>query len=149
MEYSRADELINAGYQAAQAKAAVLNSLSVDESSWQAYLAQRSSRRRATPIPQFVEVAGAGSKSTSAIEKDLKNNVGRPVDTELLQSQLMVIKGDGRFSSLSYQMTPKGGEPGLLITGVEKPYSPPIVQPVLDGSNFSGVDFQHGRRITF
>ena len=151
MEYSRAEELINAGYQAAQAKSAILSTLSVDESTWQAYLAQRSSRRMATPIPKFVEVTGTSSRSTKALEKDLTSNVGKPVDTELLQNQLMVIKGDGRFSSLSYQMTSKGGEPGLLITAAEKPYSPPIVQPVLllDGSNLSGVDFSMGARITF
>ena len=151
MEYNRADELISAGYQAAQAKAAPLNTLSVDELTWQAYLTQRSSRRLTSPVPQFVEVVGTSPKSKEAIEKDLKNNIGTPVDTERLQNQLMTIKGNGRFSNLSYQMTTSGGEPGLLITGVEKPYSPPIVQPLLlfDGSNFSGVDFSMGARITF
>jgi NTE family protein len=151
MEYNRTDALISAGYQAAQRKAALLNTLSVDEPTWQTYLARRSSRRLTTPVARFVEVAGASPKSKDAIEKDLANNVGKPVDTELLQNQLMRIKGDGRFSSLSYQMTTKDGAPGLLITGVEKPYSPPIVQPLLllDGSNFSGVDFSMGARITF
>ncbi|MGC1449153.1 MAG: patatin-like phospholipase family protein [Candidatus Sulfotelmatobacter sp.] len=151
MEYNRADELISAGYQAAQAKAALLNTLSVDELTWQAYLTQRSSRRLTTPDPQFVEVAGTSPKSKEAMEKDLKNNIGTPVDTERLQNQLMAIKGNGRFSNLSYQMTTNGGEPGLLITGVEKPYSPPIVQPLLllEGQNFSGVDFSMGARITF
>ena len=48
-------------------------------------------------------------------------------------------------------MTNRDGKPGLLITGVEKSYSPPIVQPLLllDGSSFSGVNFSMGARITF
>jgi NTE family protein len=151
LEYSRADELIKLGYEAAQAKAAVLNRLSVDESTWQEYLTQRAARRRTAPTPEFVQVAGTSPKVEKAIENDLKNNVGRPVDTDVLQGQLSDLKGDGRFSNLSYQMTESDGKPGLLITGAEKPYSPPIVQPLilLDGSNFNGPNFTLGARITF
>jgi NTE family protein len=150
-EYNRVDELIRLGYEAAQAKAAMLNTLSVDEPTWQAYLAQRAARRLTPPSPQFVQVAGTSPKLASAIENDLKNNIGKPVDTPALQNQLMDLKGEGRFTNLSYQMTDRDGTPGLLITGVEKPYSPPIVQPVLlfDGSNFSGINFSMGARITF
>jgi NTE family protein len=151
LEYNRSEELIKMGYQAAQAKAAVLGALSVDEATWQAYLARRSARRLTTPSPQFVKVVGTSPKLTTAIEKDLKENIGKPVDTAALQNQLMDLKGDGRFSNLNYEMTSRDGKPGLLITGVEKPYAPPIVQPLLllDGSSFGGVNFSMGARITF
>ena len=151
LEYNRSEEIIRMGYQAAQAKAAVLNTLSVDEASWQAYLAQRSARRLTPPAPQFVQVVGTSPKLATAIENDLKDNIGKPVDTATLQNQLMNLKGEGRFSNLDYEMTSRDGRPGLLVTGVEKPYAPPIVQPLLllDGSNFSGVNFSMGARITF
>jgi NTE family protein len=151
LEYNRAEELIKIGYQAAQAKAAMLNVLSVDEPTWQAYLARRSARRLTTPAPQFVHVVGTSPKLAAAIEKDLNNNIGKPVDTAALQNQLMDLRGDGRFSSLNYEMSSRDGKPGLLVTGVEKPYAPPIVQPLLllDGSSFGGVDFSMGARITF
>jgi hypothetical protein len=88
-----------------------------------------------------VEVAGTNTKPEKNIESDLSSAVGKQVDPEVLQNQLMDLKGDGRFSSLSYHMTDRDSKPGLLITGVEKAYSPPIVQPLLllDGSNFNGV----------
>lgn len=151
MEYNRLEELIKLGYEAAQAKAALLSTLSVDEPTWQAYLAQRAARRLTTPTPQFVQVAGTSPKLAKAIENDLKDNIGKPVDTPALQNQLMDLKGEGRFVNLSYQMTSREGKPGLLVTGVEKPYSPPIVQPLLlfEGANFSGVNFSMGARITF
>ncbi|PYT40457.1 MAG: patatin [Acidobacteria bacterium] len=151
LDYDQAEEIIKLGYEAAQAKATLLSTLSVDEPTWQAYLAERASRRRTTPVPQFVEVAGTDTKLEKNIESDLSSAVGKPVDPEVLQNQLTDLKGDGRFSSLSYQMTSRDGKPGLLITGVEKPYSPPIVQPLLllDGSNFNGVLFSMGARITF
>jgi len=151
MEYNRLEELIKLGYEAAQAKAALLNTLSVSEPTWRAYLAQRAARRLTTPAPQFVEVAGTSPKLAKAIENDLRGNIGKPVDTAALQNQLMDLKGEGRFANLSYQMTSQDGKPGLLVTGVEKPYSPPIVQPLLlfEGANFSGVNFSMGARITF
>src|SRR5437867_2560854 len=151
LDYDQAEEIIKLGYEAAQAKAALLNTLSVDEPTWQAYLAQRAARRLTTPAPQFVEVAGTSSKLAKAIENDLKDNIGKPVETAALQNQLMDLKGEGRFANLSYQMTSRDGKPGLLVTGVEKPYSPPIVQPLLlfEGANFSGVNFSMGARITF
>jgi NTE family protein len=151
LAYNRSEELIKMGYQAAEAKAAVLSALSVDEPTWQAYLTRRSGRRLTTPTPQFVKVVGTSPKLATAIEKDLNDNIGKPVDTAALQNQLMDLKGDGRFSNLDYEMTNRDGKPGLLITGVEKPYAPPIVQPLLllDGSSFGGVNFSMGARITF
>jgi NTE family protein len=151
LEYNRSEELIKMGYQAAEAKAAVLSALSVDEPTWRAYLARRSGRRLTTPTPQFVKVVGTSPKLATAIERDLNDNIGKPVDTTALQNQLMDLKGDGRFSNLDYEMTSRDGKPGLLITGVEKPYAPPIVQPLLllDGSSFGGVNFSMGARITF
>jgi NTE family protein len=151
MQYNRADELIQLGYAAAESKAALLKTLSVDEPAWQAYLAQRQARRLKAPVPQFVEVAGIRKTQANSIAKNLKNNIGKPVEAQALQEQLLDLIGEGRFSTVSYQMTNQNDRPGLLVTAAEKSYSPPLVQPLLllGGSNFSGVDFSLGARITF
>jgi NTE family protein len=151
MQYNRADELIQLGYAAAESKAALLKTLSVDEPAWQAYLAQRQARRLKAPVPQFVEVAGIRKTQANSIAKNLKNNIGKPVEAQALQEQLLDLIGEGRFSTVSYQMTNQNDRPGLLVTAAEKSYSPPVVQPLLllGGSNFSGVDFSLGARITF
>ena len=151
LDFNRYEEIVKAGYDAAQSKAAVLSTLSVDEATWQAYLAERVARKRTAAVPQFVEVAGTKPVLGKSIANDLKDNVGKPVDTAALEQQLMDLKGQGRFTSLSYQLENKGNEPGLLITATEKPYSPPVVQPLLllDGQNLSGTNFSMGARITF
>jgi NTE family protein len=151
MQYNRGEELIKAGYAAAESKAAVLRTLSVDEPTWQAYLAQRAARRLTAPVPQFVEVVGTSHELENAIKADLKDDIGKPVEPAALNEQLLDMKGEGRFSSFSYQMTNRDNKSGLLITATEKTYSPPIVQPLLllGGSNFSGVDFSAGARVTF
>lgn len=151
MQYNRADELTQLGYAAAESKAALLKTLSVDEPAWQAYLAQRQARRLKAPVPQFVEVAGIRKTQANSIAKNLKNNIGKPVEAQALQEQLLDLIGEGRFSTVSYQMTNQNDRPGLLVTAAEKSYSPPVAQPLLllGGSNFSGVDFSLGARITF
>ena len=103
------------------------------------------------PAPQFVASARTSPKLANAIEDDLKDNIGKPVQTAALQEQLLDLKGQGRFSNFSYQMTNRDNQPGLLITATEKSYAPPVVEPLFlfSGSNFTGVDFSAGARITF
>jgi NTE family protein len=151
MEYSKENALIQAGYQAAATKAAVLSAFSVDEAGWQEYLAQRRSRRRNTPTPQFVEVLGTPPKLAQEIEHRLSTDVGKPVDTATLDRQLTYLGGVGRYSRAGYRMVEKDNQQGLLILADEKEYGPPIVRPLvfIDGSEYNNVQFLLGARITF
>lgn len=151
LDYNKAADIIKAGYDAAQRKSAMLSTLSVDEESWQRYLAERSARRRTAPIPKFVEVAGTDKRSAAGIEKAFAGVVNKPVDTAEMQSKLLDIQGDGRYSTLTYGLVNKNGEQGLQITTLEKPYAPPTVRPliVIDGSEYNNVLFSLGARITF
>ncbi|HEY4011108.1 MAG TPA: patatin-like phospholipase family protein [Acidobacteriaceae bacterium] len=151
MDYNKADALIAAGYQAAEAKSAVLSKFSVDEASWNQYLAERNARRRKAPEPQFVEVTGTDPHSAKAIQKEFAPAIDKPIDTPALQKTIRDIQGDGRYASLNYTMVEKNGTPGLAIDAQEKPYAPPIVRPqiTLDGSQYNNVFFSIGARITF
>jgi NTE family protein len=151
MDYNQADALIKAGYNAAQSKAAVLSQFSVDEATWKQYLSDRTARRRLTPKPQFVEVAGTDPHSAKAIQKDFQPAVDQPVNSKDIQQTILNIQGNGRYSSLNYTMVEKNGTPGLLITANEKSYAPPFIRPqiTLDGSQYNNVLFSIGARITF
>jgi NTE family protein len=150
-DYEKSAEIIKLGYQAAAAKAPVLSRFSVDEGTWQAYLAQREARRRPMPVPQFVEVAGTVPKIATEIQDQLKDDVGKPLVTSQINKQLTHILGDGRFAKMGYQMTDKDGQQGLKVVAVEKDWSPPEVRPllVIDGSEYDNVQFALGARITF
>ncbi|MBV8116112.1 MAG: patatin-like phospholipase family protein [Silvibacterium sp.] len=150
-DYKDSVAIIKAGYEAAQSKATMLSTLSVDEATWEEYLARRNSRRRIAPIPRFVQVEGTDKRSASGIEKAFASAVGKPVNSADVQSKLLDIQGDGRYSTLTYEMVRKGDEQGLEITTLEKPYAPPTVRPliVIDGSEYNNVLFSIGARITF
>ena len=151
LDYGAADAIIKAGYDAAAAKAKVLSAFSVSEAEWQQYLADRNARKKTTPIPEFVQVAGTGKELANSIEQRLSVDVGKPVDTAKLDGQMMRLQGQGRFANVGYSMVEKDGTQGLQISTEPKPYAPPVVRPILliDGSDYNNVLFSMGARVTF
>jgi NTE family protein len=150
MDYKMGAEIIKLGYEAAQTKASVLSRFSVDETTWQAYLADRNARRKTAPVPQFIEATGTKSILTNEIQQALSDHAGKPLDGPQIDQDLTRLLGNGRYASVGYQMVEKAGQQGLLITAREKEYSPPEVRPliIIDGGQVSQVEFMLGARIT-
>ncbi len=123
----------------------------MDDASWKQYIARRASRTQVVPVPQFLEVTGTSPALENRIQRRLAPDIGRPVSKDNLEQQFTRIAGSGRFSTLNYSMTEKDNKPGLLVSVQEKPYSPPIVRPliIIDGTNYNEVLFSAGARITF
>jgi NTE family protein len=152
-DYARADEMIKVGYAAAESKASVLSAFSLNDDDWNEYVARRNSRKRSNlPTPQFIQVPGATPDIAALIQNNLVSVIGQPLDAQTLDSQLNILTGMGRFSSIGYEIVDdKDGKPGLSIDAVEKTYAPPVVRPLisLDGSDYDNPRFNVGARVTF
>ena len=151
-DYQKYEEIIKLGYEAAASKAAILSRFSVDEPTWQAYLAQRNARRRTSPVPTSITVAGATSPTMiEGVKAKLSDVVNKPIDYPKLDDKLTSLLGDGRFASVGYQMIGTGSVPSLQINVRERDYSPPSVRPllVIDGAQVERVQFMLGARFTF
>jgi NTE family protein len=152
MSYDDADAIIKAGYDAAASHADQLAPLSVDEASWRKYLDERDARRiRATAVPQFVQVAGVDPEIGKSMATEMSGFIGKPIDIASLDQQILRFNGQGAFSSLNYSVVQKDGQPGLQVEAQVKPYSPPIVRPLIliNGSDYNEVFFSMGARATF
>ncbi len=152
LDYDSGDKIADLGVQGAEKKRRMLSTLSVDEPTWQQYIAQKQQRRILTiPTPQFVTVKGATPKLDEEIEASLQPLVGEPVDTTEIERRLTRITGMGRFAALSYQMEEQDSKDGLVITAVQKPYAPPVLKPgvFIEGSGLSNIQFGLGARITY
>ena len=150
-DYGAAAGIIPRGYQTAEQKSQLLSRLSVDESTWHDYLAQRDAKRIHTPpAPQFVDVNGIPPPIAHDLEKDLATFTGKPLDTNRLEQKINAISGTGRFSSFSYAMEEKNSKSGLVIQGNEKDYGPPFLNLGInvDGSEYDNVLFTAKARIT-
>src|ERR1700761_9314989 len=151
LDYGAADAIIQAGYDAAAAKAKVLSAFSVSEAEWQQYQTNRRAKKKTAPIPEFIQVTGTRPEMADSIEKKMSIDVGKPEDTTKLDQQIVTLSGQGRFSNVGYSMVEKEGNHGLQIQTEQKPYAPPVVRPLIliDGSDYNNVLFSIGARITF
>ena len=151
LSFDDADAIIKAGYDAAAAKSKVLMTLSVDDATWNQYLADRAARRRTNPVPTFIAVDGVNGNLSRRVEEQMAGVVGKPLDFDELDQAIMHLKGFGRFSVLNYEMVERNGQQGLLVKTEENTYGPPIVRPLIliDGSSLKNVTFSLGARITF
>jgi len=151
LDFDKADEIIKIGYDAAAAKSKILLTLAVDDATWKQYLADRQARVRSNPVPTFVAVEGANGHLSQQVEKQMAGVVGKPVDFDQLDQEIMQLKGLGRFSSLSYQFTERNGQQGLLVNTEEQGYGPPIIRPLIlvDGASLKNVTFNLGARVTW
>jgi len=149
--YSAAKEIIARGFEGAGKKSQLLDKLALDEAAWQQHIESRESRRvRSVSDPVFVQVSGTSPRLSKAIEKELANHAGMPLDVAQLEKSIDVISGVGRFTRFSYNMIRLDGRPGLEIRADEKDYAPPLVNIgfLVDGSDLGNVRLTTNTRIT-
>jgi len=152
LEFNKAEALIEKGMQAAEEKSKILQAYSLDQATWNEYVAQRDARKKgAAGVPQFVRAEGTSADAEQKIQKFLQPLVGKPIDTQMLDTYLTRLTGVGRFESASYGLTQNDGEVGLLVTVREKNYAPPVLQPAFEvnGAEPDNVIFTLGGRLTF
>src|SRR5271166_729023 len=150
LSFDKADQIIKIGYDAAAAKSKVLLTYSVDDATWKQYLADRASRRRDNPVPTFVAVTGVNGYLAERVEKQMAGVVGKPLDYDELDQDIMHLKGLGRFSSLSYEFVERNVQQGLLVKAEENSYGTTVIRPLIlvDGSDLKNVTFNTGARVT-
>jgi NTE family protein len=152
LSFDDADAIIKAGYDAAQAKSKVLLTLTVDDATWNQYIAERNARRiTTTPVPTFVAVKGVNEELSQKVETLMAGMVGKPVNYDELDAAIMRLKGTGRYSTLGYGFVEQNGKQGLQIKTEENAVGPPVVRPLIlvDGSSLKNVTFNLGARVSW
>jgi len=151
MDFDKGDVLIRKGYEAAQSKAAILEKLSVDDATWQAYLAARAARVRKVPVPQFVEVSGVDKENSAQIKKTLAPDLNKVIEPDKIARQLTTISSDQQVSNLTYGLaTSPAGAPGLAVSASPDVFGRNILRPLLivDGWDYKNVTLGVGGRLT-
>jgi len=152
VDYAKSGPIMQRGYDAANAKAPMLQAFALSDADWDAYKQARKARERTElPMPQFVKIEGASGKGEAYAARYFRSFLSKPLDTEKLDDVLTRMTGVGRFDSAGYWLTEQDGKPGLLVRVVEKLDAPPTFQPAfeVDGSQAGNVDFTTGTRFTF
>ena len=152
VDYAKSEPIMQRGYEAAKAKAPLLEAFALNDADWNTYLQQRKARKRAElPVPQFVKIEGASARGDAYASHYFRSFLDKPLNLDKLDNLLTRMTGVGRYDSAGYWLTVQDGKPGLLIKVVEKNDAPPMFQTAfeVDGSQSGNVDFTMGTRFTF
>ena len=152
VDFNASAAIADLGYKGAEQKARLLQIFSLSEAEWQQHLALRRSRvLTEVPVPEFVRIEGAEAKGTQVIKAGLANVDGKPIDPQILGSELTKVWGTGRFETLNYGWIRENEKTGLLIQAQEKSYAPPFLDLGLLINNTATDDAQVNllARLTF
>ncbi len=145
LDWRRAAALIKEGYAAAEAMRERLLPMAVDEAAWQQWHAARQKVRRTTmPVPAFAEVSGAGTSDAARMTLRLQQLVGVPFDFDALADTINEMGGLDRYETLSWELTARGADYGLLVTARPKTYGPPFAYLGISLENTSANEFRFG-----
>lgn len=153
LDWRRADELIARGYQAAESRRDELLKYRASDEEWQAWLAQRQSRRK-TEIPPaaFLKTEGFTSVDAAFVERTLSPHLNEALNIPRLEYDLASMSGLDRYQSVTWQMVDEGGRTGLLVRATPKMYAPPFLMLGLNIENTTSEDFRvrlSARYLTF
>src|SRR5882757_8944438 len=152
VDYAKSAEIMQRGYEAAGARARLLEAFALGDADWQEHRQSRQAHKRNdVPTPQFIEVEGTNAHEATDVARYVKRFQGKPVNPQKLDEVLTRLTGVGRYDSAGYRLIEKNGQTGLLVDVVEKNYAPPMFQTAfeVDGSQNGNVDFTAGTRFTF
>ncbi|MDX2043764.1 MAG: patatin-like phospholipase family protein [Acidobacteriota bacterium] len=151
LDFIGLDNIADAGFKAAVAKTAVLSRFALNETDWQAHLAERKARRRSTiPTPTDLQIAGVKADAKGALHRRLDDHAAKPLDTAKLENDLTTITGQGRYESFNYGLKTETDKTVLEIRPREKSHAPPTIVPgvEIDGSEVNAINFTIGARAT-
>jgi NTE family protein len=150
-DFYSSEQIIQAGYEAAEKSMADLLPYALPEEEWQQHLRERYARKRTLPTQVAkVEITGVTSSQKEDLQEKFGKYAGKPLDVYRLETDLTRTTGEGRFDLLGYETfsTPEGL--GLRINAHEKTYGPPFLDLAVNvqGSGTGDFDFSGGVRLT-
>jgi NTE family protein len=112
------------GRAAAEALAARLAPLAVDEATYAAWQRRVAVRERDVPRVDEVRVAGLLRVDEALVRRQLRQRPGAPLDSDALAQDLTRAFGDGHYERLDYRVQRLGGRTVLEVLPVEKSWGP-------------------------
>ncbi|MGW8181435.1 MAG: patatin-like phospholipase family protein, partial [bacterium] len=149
LEFNRTAEIVEKGYEAAEQKRILLDSLSLSQDEWKKFVDARNQRRRRHyPVPSELVVKGVTNDERLAIEKKVEPVLGESINPDELEDKLTSVYGSGRYYSVGYSVKDSSS---LLVRAARKGYGPPFVRFgfLVDGSEFDSVRFGISTRFSF
>jgi len=123
-DFERHAEAAGHGRLAAELKAAQLAVLSLPPEEYAQWRKRIAVRRGVAPLVDDIEIAGVERVNPAAVSRHLQQLSGLPLDTALLNRDLLRAFGDGSYERVDYSLVQVGGRNLLRVMPVEKSWGP-------------------------
>ena len=141
-DWELAPEMAQEGYRAAEAESERLLGLAVSDDEWRQYLAGRRARRRAImPRVASIEVVGATPGDMRTIRRRLQFTVGRPLDIDRLDDELVRLSGLDRYESVAWDLEQRASGVALVVVAHPRPNAPPLGMFAVNIENITSDDY--------
>ena len=108
----------------------------ISPEAYQAWAAARQARRPAGQvIPTTIAVEGVAPGEGVRVAAQLKPHIGRPLDSDALDRDLLLLTGSGRYESATYRVDPSSGRPPAHRHLEGPAHGPPFLSLALDLQN--------------
>lgn len=129
--YDKGQELVQAGYDAAEANRDVLLRYALPDAEWQAYLAARAARQHAAPgVLRAVRVDGGDHGADREVEADLESSQEKLLTAKALQNGLRDVQADGEYKANYETFALEAGtaaDDGVRVRLSKDPGGPPFL----------------------
>jgi NTE family protein len=156
-DFTAGKKIVELGYQGAQTKISLLKSLALDDTQWQAHLAERRAKIRPDVqiVPEFLVIEGTNDPDAkSKIRREIGGRYeDKSLDKPALETDLTRLTGTDRFDNLGYGTTRRDDQNGLAIRvydPVERTARTTVLQVGVEvnNSDTDDVNFNARARLT-
>ena len=154
-DFEHAVSTLPQGRAAADAVAASLLTLALDDAAWRAYLTQRQQRRDTQGALTaderlHIDTGGLAHVSPHAVQALMDSHEGEPVQAEVLQRDLARLYATDDFQQIRTRLVSQGsGDSTLVVQPVEKEWGPNYINLDVDlSTDFSGNSRFNARAAT-
>lgn len=127
-DFTNIVETIEPGEKAAQEQADKLSRLSLSESEWGAYLAQRKPRSKTDGKLAFVRVVQDGQLAPQVLESRLSVQPGDDINAAILAQSAIRVYGLQLYEQVGYRLVEENGATGVEYHAVSKSWGPNFLQ---------------------
>ncbi len=128
-DFGMAKRVVSLGEQAARDSQASLAAFSVDDATFQRYVARKGAARGAMPRIDFVKVAPGSERYAEPLQSLFEDAVGKPLDPDRLAQRVTGYYGRGNLEALDYEvMQDEQGRSGLSLTARRNSWGPNYVR---------------------
>lgn len=127
-DFSRGNEIVGIGVQAASEKITALRSLALSDEAFATHVVARPKPNKKLPVVDFVRLNNQSGLGDEVLKARITIQAGQPLDIDLLEEDIRRIYGLELFQIVMWELVEENGQTGLVLHIKERSWGPNYLQ---------------------